>query len=94
MAPPDCRYTQNGDRLYLQRFGWPFKHVHLEGLAGRVKYAQLLGDASEVKMLVVDPDQKAQNTTMGGLPPGTLTLQLPVQRPMVEVPVVELFLEA
>ena len=30
--PPDCRYTENGDRLYLHL--GPFKHIHLEGLAG------------------------------------------------------------
>jgi alpha-L-fucosidase len=91
--PPDCRYTQNGDRLYLHLFGWPFKHVHLEELADRVEYAQLLHDASEVKMLTVDPNQVAQNTTMGGVPPGTLTLELPVQKPPGDVPVVELFLK-
>jgi alpha-L-fucosidase len=91
--PPDCRYTQNEDRLYLHLFGWPFKHVHLEGLADRVGYAQLLNDASEVRMFAVDPNQRAQNTTMGGIPPGTLTLDLPVTRPPVEVPVVELFLK-
>src|SRR5256714_12555191 len=28
-------------------------------------------------------EQQAQNTTMGGLPPGTLTLELPVQPPPV-----------
>jgi alpha-L-fucosidase len=82
--------TRNGDRLYLHLFGWPFKHVHLEGLAGRVEYVQLLNDASEIRMQVIDPDQQAQNTTMGGIPRGTLTLQLPP----VEVPVVELFLKA
>ena len=91
--PPDCRYTQNEDRLYLHLFGWPFKHVHLEGLADRVGYAQLLNDASEVRMFAVDPNQRAQNTTMGGIPPGTLTLDLPVTQPPVEVPVVELFLK-
>ncbi len=91
--PPDCRYTENGNRLYLHLFSWPFKHVHLEGLAGRVEYAQLLNDASEIVTRVIDPDQRAQNTTMGGIPEGTLTLELPVQRPTVEVPVVELFLK-
>ena len=64
--PPDCRYTQRGNRLYLHLFAWPFRHVHLDGLAGRVEYAQLLNDASEIKSLVIDPHQQAQNTTMGG----------------------------
>jgi alpha-L-fucosidase len=93
-APPDCRVTQSADgsRLYLHFFAWPFKHVHLEGLAGQVAYAQLLHDASEVRMSENDPHQQAQNTTMAGTA-GTLTLQLPVQRPDVLVPVVELFLK-
>jgi alpha-L-fucosidase len=91
--PPDCRYTQNGNRLYLHLFTWPFRHVHLDGLSDRVEYAQLLNDASEIRMQVVDPHQQAQNTTMGGLPAGTLTLELPIQQPRVAVPVIELFLK-
>jgi alpha-L-fucosidase len=91
-APPDCRYTQHGDRLYLHLLAWPHGHVHLPGLAGRVKYAQLLNDASEVKMEVIDPGRRAQNVRMGGLPEGTLSLELPTIRPPVLVPVVELFL--
>ncbi len=90
--PPDCRFTQKGNRLYLHVFSWPFRHIHLDGLANRVEYAQLLNDASEVKMVKIDPHQQAQNTTMGG---GTdsLILELPVQKPDVAVPVIELFLK-
>jgi len=91
--PPDCRYTQNGKRLYLHLFSWPFRHVHLDGLADRVEFARLLNDGSEIKMLVVDPHQQAQNTTMGGGKPDTLTLELPVQKPDVAVPVIELILK-
>ncbi len=91
--PPDCRYTQNGNRLYLHLFSWPFGHVHLPGLANRVEYAQLLNDGSEIKMQVVEPHQQALYTTMGGMAPDTLTLILPVQRPNVTVPVIELFLK-
>jgi alpha-L-fucosidase len=92
VPPPDCRYTQKGNRLYLHLFAWPFRHVHLDGLANRVEYAQLLHDASEIKMQVIDPNQQAQNTTMSGSH-GLLTLELPVQKPAVIVPVVELFLK-
>ena len=52
--PPDCRFTQNGDHLYLHLFAWPFRHVHLDNLAGRVEYGQLLNDAS-----MMDPDLAA-----------------------------------
>lgn len=91
--PPDARFTQNGDRLYLHLFAWPFRHVHLPGLGSRVEYAQLLNDGSEVGMRVIDPSQSALNTTMGGLGEDVLTLELPVQKPDVAVPVVELFLK-
>ncbi|MBN1809438.1 MAG: alpha-L-fucosidase [Planctomycetes bacterium] len=90
--PPDCRYTQNGRRLYLHLFAWPFKHVHLDGLAGKVEYAQLLNDASEIAMREIDPHAQVQNTTMSGSA-GTLTLEIPVRKPPVAVPVIELFLK-
>jgi alpha-L-fucosidase len=92
-SPPDCRYTQAGNRLYLHLFAWPFRHVHLDGLAGRVEFARLLSDGSEVKMIEIDPHQQAQNTTPGGSRLDTLTLELPVQKPDVAVPVVELLLK-
>ena len=79
-VPGDCRLTQKGDRLYVHVFTWPFRHLHIEGMAGKVEYAQLLNDASEIRM------QESQDT-------GTLTLLLPIQKPDVTVPVVELFLK-
>ena len=90
--PPDCRYTQRGDRLYLHLFAWPFETVHLPDLAGRVRYAQFLHDASEVRLVETDPDAPASMTDPGGSLPGALTLELPVRRPDVAIPVVELFL--
>jgi alpha-L-fucosidase len=92
--PPDCRYTYapGSNRLYLHLFAWPFRHVHLDGLANRVAYAQLLNDGSEIMLHVIDPEQQAQNTTMGGTA-GTLTLELPIHKPDVAVPVIELFLK-
>ncbi len=86
--PPDCRYTQNGDRLYLHIFAWPFKHLHLPGLAGKVAYAQLLNDASELHLY-----ESAGKPKQEWMHPDALTLELPVQQPPVVVPVVELFLK-
>ena len=91
--PPDCRFTQNGKRLYLHLFSWPFRHVRLDGMASRVEFVRLLNDGSEIKMQVIDPHQQAQNTTVGGGSADTLTLELPVQKPDVVVPVIELFLK-
>lgn len=90
--PPDCRFTQNGKRLYLHIFAWPFRHIHLDGFAGRVEYAQFLHDGSEVKRIEIDPKVKAQNTTMSS-DASTLILELPVQKPDVAIPVIELFLK-
>ena len=91
VAPPDCRFTQRGDRLYLHIFSWPMGALYLENMVGRVAYAQFLHDGSEVHM---------QDGTLVGHqvkddPAGanTLTLLLPVQRPNVLVPVIELFLK-
>ncbi|PYI37872.1 alpha-L-fucosidase [Arthrobacter psychrolactophilus] len=91
-APQDARFTRRGDRLYLHLFAWPFQFIHLPGLADKVRYAQLLNDASEIAMMVLDPGQAAGHMTPAGQAPGTLTLKLPVQRPGVAVPVIELFL--
>ena len=79
-TPGDCRLTQRGDRLYVHVFAWPFKHLHMDDMAGKVEYAQLLNDASEIRM------QESQET-------GVLTLNLPIQKPDVTVPVIELFLK-
>jgi alpha-L-fucosidase len=89
-APADCRYTYNpeSNRLYLHLFSWPFRHVHLPGLAGKVAYAQLLDDASEIRFSEFRQHEQYPNAA-----PDTLTLQLSVQQPDVLVPVVELFLK-
>ncbi len=93
LTPPlDCRYTQRGNRLYLHLFAWPFEKVHLAGLAGRVEYAQFLHDGSQVRPGEPDPDDQPYATRPGAEPAGTLTLDLPVRRPDVAIPVVELFL--
>jgi len=89
-APPDCRYTQNGDRLYLHLFAWPFRHVHLPGLAQKVDYAQLLNDASEIK---VHETKNLDHASFGVPAEDYVTLELPVNQPSVVVPVVELFLK-
>jgi alpha-L-fucosidase len=90
--PADVRYTQRRNRLYVHIFSWPLEHLHLADLAGKVEYAQLLNDASEIGFRIIDPAVRAQNTGVGGQPPGTLTLSLPIRQPEVAVPVVELFL--
>lgn len=89
--PPDCRFTQRGDRLYLHIFSWPLRHIHIEGFAGRVRYAQFLHDGSEVRFRDANPEAVAQNTEMAE-EAGATILELPIVRPDVAVPVIELFM--
>ena len=86
VPPPDCRYTQNGNRLYLHIFAWPFKTLKLPGLAGQVHYASFLNDGSEIQCFETENDAKTQAEH------SDLTLSLPVEKPPVTVPVIELCL--
>ncbi len=83
---------QRGDRPYRHLFAWPFEHVHLPGLADAVEYAQFLHDASEVQLLRLPVDDEPMGVFQGGQSAVTFTLQVPVRRPDVAVPFVELFL--
>lgn len=88
-TPEDCRLTYNPEtnRLYIHVFTWPFKHLHLDGkaFAERIEYAQLLNDGSEVGYRIA-----ADRDKTGDEP--TTTLTLPVEKPGVTVPVIEVFL--
>jgi alpha-L-fucosidase len=95
MKPPtDVRYTFNPktERLYAHLFAYPFRHLALPGLKGKVKYAQLLNDASEVKMLDSVPEHNYGAGVGGQSAANTLTLDLPIPGPSEPVPVVELFM--
>ena len=89
-TPQDCRLTYNPQtrRLYVHVFAWPFVELHLDGFAGKVEYAQLLNDGSEVAM-ASRPEWQGGNDVKHNV----LTLRLPVQKPNVTVPVIELFLK-
>lgn len=87
ICPRDCRLTYNPEtkRLYVHVFAWPFRHLHLDGMAERVEYAQLLHDASEVGMRAAAAPEGGEKTT--------LRLDLPIKKPGATVPVIELFLK-
>jgi alpha-L-fucosidase len=65
-APPDCRYTQRGNRHYLHLFAWPFDAAHLPGLADRLVHAQFLHDGSEIAHEIADPSRPAYATSSAG----------------------------
>jgi len=71
-------------------FAWPFVELHLDGFGDRIEYAQLLNDASEIK---VEGRPEWQAHHVGDDSAGITTLRLPVKKPNVTVPVIELFLK-
>lgn len=77
-TPNDARYTQNGKMLYLHIFSYPFINMTLKGMAGKIEYMQFLHDGSEIIYKEQD---------------GDVQITLPVEKPDVTVPVVEIFLK-
>lgn len=95
-CPEDCRFTYNPKTncLYLHVFAWPFKQIHLPQFSGLVEYAQLLGDASEIRMVEGEKKLTMEAGAFDeGRPADMLTLQLPVKKPNTAIPVIELFLK-
>ena len=94
-APPGCLLTWNpaARRLYLHVLEWPATGIlSCPGWAGRVAYAQLLHDASEIVLAAGGGEVGFMPGTRPPEPEGALTLRLPVAVPAVEVPTIELFL--
>jgi alpha-L-fucosidase len=90
-APANTLLTYNPltKRLYVHLLVWPMGELVLEGYADKVAYAQLLHDASEAKM-----STRRETVWMDEAGhPGDLVLKLPVAKPDVEIPVVELILK-
>ena len=92
-APPDTRYTYNAEtkRLYVHILSWPFKFLVLPGLAGKVQYAQLLHDGSEI--FHDDPRDWTAGHLKEQLDADDLLLRMPNVQPDVSIPVIELFLD-
>ena len=91
-APADCRFTQSedGKRLYVHLFAYPFAHLQLRGLAGKVEYAQFLHDASELRFTEGGVNHFSEGAARGD---DLLVIELPPVKPPVVVPVIELFLK-
>ena len=91
-CPRDCRYTYNAEsnRLYLHIFVWPFRTIALPKMSEKIEYVQLLHDASEVKFR--DPIAMAEENPESK-PKNEVVIELPIVKPNVEIPVVEIFLK-
>ncbi len=91
-CPEGCVLTQSADgkRLYVHLFTYPFEWLEMRGMRGKVSYAQLLQDASELKMMEGEKDCLDEGSRAGA---DSLCIRLPVRKPDCLVPVIELFLK-
>lgn len=92
VAPNGCRLTQSedGTRLYIHLFQYPYAFLELPGFGGCVEYAQFLHDGSELQFTENEVDHFSEGQTQQQ---GLLVIKLPAKQPEVLVPVIELFLK-
>jgi alpha-L-fucosidase len=82
-------YNPETNRLYIHLLDYPLTNFRLPGYKGKVKYAQFLHDASE--LLITAPYGHHMQGSIST--ENDLNLRLPVNKPNVDIPVIELFLE-
>jgi alpha-L-fucosidase len=84
VAPPNTLMTYNPvtKRLYIQLLVYPLGKLTLTNMADKIRYAQFLHDASEIRYSAGRDEYK-----------NDITFQLPVLKPPVEIPVLEIFLK-
>ena len=83
-APANTLLTYNPvtKRLYVHLLAYPLGNLTLSNMADKVKYVQFLHDASEIRFGAGSEEAK-----------NDLILSLPVLKPQVEIPVLEVFLK-
>jgi alpha-L-fucosidase len=84
IAPPNTLLTFNpaANKLYVHLLAYPLGRITLAGMADKIKYVQFLHDASEIRF-----------SAGAGAEAGAVSLTLPVLKPPVEIPVLEVFLK-
>lgn len=89
-APENSLLTYNPEtnRLYIHLINYPLKNFAIQGLEGKVEYAQFLHDKSEIK--ITKPHGFWMKEEMAE---GEINLSIPVNKPNVEIPVIEIFLK-
>lgn len=105
VPPADCRYTMSDNKLYLHIFSWPYRTLTLKNLPRKVKYAQLLNDYSELKVIGAEvlnakrKDETDLNNEIKALhikeklALTTTIIEIPIKKPGVAVPVIEIIFE-
>lgn len=90
-APANTLLTYNPEtkRLYIHLLDYPLQNFSLPGYKGKIKYAQFLHDGSEVRITAPSGYHRIEDESTVN----DLNLSLPVTKPNVEIPVIELMLE-
>ena len=91
--PNDCRYTYNRElnRLYIHLMRWPCPGtLVLRGLAGKIKYAQLLCDGTRIKLVEADKPSDNPNPRIPADAAGLFLMDAPENMP---IPVIEVFVK-
>ena len=88
-APENSILTYNPitKRLYIHLLSYPLQNLTLPNFKGKVKYAQFLHDASEIKITAKESIWIKEEGNSNDL-----NLNLPVIKPNVVIPVIELIL--
>lgn len=88
-APDNSLLTYNPEtnRLYIHLLDYPLQNFTLKGMKGKIKYVQFLHDASEIQI----KKRKGHHMTQE-LAENDINLILPVNKPNIEIPVIEIVL--
>lgn len=81
-------YNKETNRLYIHLLDYPLQNFLLRGFKDKIKYAQFLHDASEIRISAPYGHWVQQETGENDV-----NLLLPVNKPNVEIPVIEVFLK-
>ena len=89
MAPENTLLTYNPktNRLYIHLINYPLERLVMKNMAGKIKYAQFLHDASEIRM--VPPHWSGFDDSSKD----DVIMEVPVKQPPVIIPVIEIVLK-
>ncbi|NRB65475.1 MAG: alpha-L-fucosidase, partial [Saprospiraceae bacterium] len=82
-------YNATTNRLYVHLLDYPLQNFTLKGMEGKIKYIQFLHDASEIQ--IAPPKGYWMKQDVGK---GDVNIILPVNKPPVEIPVIEIILNS
>lgn len=91
-APTGCCLTQSNDgkRLYIHLLEYPFAHLGMRNLAGKIAYAQFLHDGSEIQYTEGEIVTISNHITVYD---DMVDFILPTPKPNCEIPVIEVILK-